>query len=98
MYSFIITASVLAIGTFGLHVIEDMSYIDSFYFMSMLATTEGPPIAPHTFAGKIFASIMAFISIGAVVASLAFIFGPLFGTLLRIGVHEIEKEIHEIEK
>ena len=88
---------VMIAGTFGLMLIEKMRAIDAFYFMSMLATAQGPPSAPATDLGKIFASMMAFVSVGTVVTSLVFIFGPFFGVLLRMGAEEVEKEVHKIE-
>lgn len=59
----------------------------------MLATAQGPPAAPATFAGKIFASVMAFISVGSIVAALGFLFGPFFGVILRMETERAEKEI-----
>jgi len=82
----------MIVGTEGLHMIEGWSYIDSVYFMSLLATTQGPAEIPRTDTGKIFASIMAFVSVGAALSSAAFIFGPAFGKLMKEGVFFIEKE------
>lgn len=91
-YSFLLIFSVLAVGTIGFHYIEHYSYVDSFYFISMLATAQGPATTPATALGKIFASAMAFISVGAVVFALAFVFGPFFGKLLKIGERDFERE------
>ena len=81
-----------------MHLIEGLSYLDSFYFMSMIATAQGPMMTPATPTGKIFASIIAFISVGTVVAALGFIFGPFFGKLWHIGVEHLEKELHLKDK
>ena len=98
MYSFLLIAVVMALGTLGMHRIERMSYLDAFYFMSMIATAQGPMATPTTAAGKLFASFMAFISVGTVVASLGFLFGPFFGQLWRVGVQKLEEEAHLLEK
>jgi len=90
--------SVLALGTIGLHIIEGYSYIDAFYFMSMLATGQGPAAAPSTVAGKLFASLMAFVSVGTVVAALGFLFGPFFGAIWREGVLKVEEEEARLKK
>ena len=82
----------MIVGTEGLHLIEGWSYIDSVYFMSLLATTQGPAEIPRTDTGKIFASIMAFVSVGAALSSAAFIFGPAFGRLMKEGIFFLEKE------
>jgi voltage-gated potassium channel len=89
---------VLSIGTVGIHYLEGWAYIDSFYFMSMLVTAEGPPNAPATDGGKLFASLMAFIGVGSVVTASVYLFGPVFGALWRRGVYEFEKDIHAVER
>lgn len=93
LYSFTLVALVMFIGTWGMHKIEKLSYLDAFYFMSMIATAQGPTFAPMTAAGKIFASLMAFISVGVVVAALGFLFGPFFGKLFKVGFEKFEHEI-----
>ncbi|HLQ20894.1 MAG TPA: ion channel [Nitrososphaerales archaeon] len=101
-YSIILIVVVLAVGTLGMHFIEGWAYIDSFYFTSMLVTAEGPPNAPATDAGKIFASFMAFVGVGSVVTALVFILGPALAKIWRKGIGEVEKEIrvaeHKIER
>ena len=81
-----------------MHLLERMSYLDAFYFMSMIATAQGPTATPLTPAGKLFASFMAFISVGSVVASLGFLFGPFFGRLWKIGVERLEEEASRLQK
>lgn len=92
MASFILVGGVLAIGTIGFHFLEGYSYSNAFYFISMIATGQGPSQVPATTAGKMFASFMAFLSVGTVVASLGFLFGPFFGFLWRIGHERWEKD------
>ena len=98
LIALVVVSLVLVIGTLGMHWIEGLSFIDSFYFMAMLATAQGPAEVPVTAAGKIFAALMAFLSVGAVVAALGFIFGPLFGAVWHIGVEKIEEEEEKIKK
>ena len=94
VYSFALVAFVMAIGTVGMHLIERMPYLDAFYFMSMIATAQGPISVPVTAAGKIFVALMAFISVGSVVGALGFFFGPFFGQLWHLGVKRLEEEAH----
>src|SRR5580658_3329186 len=82
----------MIVGTAGLHYIEGYSYIDSFYFVAMLATAEGPTATPATVLGKIFAAFLAFVSVGTVIFAVGFIFGPYFGKLWRLSENEIKKE------
>lgn len=86
-------ALVMTIGMVGLHRLEGMSYLDAFYFMSMIATAQGPSMVPQTGAGKCFIAVMAFVSVGIGVASLGFLFGPFFGELWHIGVHQFEERL-----
>jgi uncharacterized membrane protein len=87
-----LVSAVLIVGTIGFHLIEGSSIVDSFYFISMLATAQGPATTPSTAAGKIFSSAMAFVSVGTVVAALGFLFGPFFGAVWREGVLKAEEE------
>ena len=98
LYSFILVLCMMAVGTIGMHAIEQMSYLDAFYFMSMIATAQGPMSIPTTPVGKLFVSVMAFVSVGSVVASLGFLFGPFFGQLWKVGVDKIEEEAHLLTK
>ncbi len=93
LYSFLLIASVLLAGTLGFHLFEGLSYTNAFYFMSMIATGQGPTQTLVTPAGKIFACAMAFISVGFVIAAIGFLFGPFFGTLWRIGHERFEEDI-----
>lgn len=97
-YSLGLIVSIVLIGTLGMHFIEGWSYLDSFYFTSFLATGQGPPgnLVVNDPAGKIFSSILAFVSVGTVITALLFLFGPFLGKLLREGegrLEKIEKEL-----
>ena len=96
LYCFLLAASLLLFGTLGMHWIEGFSYIDSFYFTSMIATGQGPApsISPVTSPGKLFTSFIAFVSMGAMVASLGFLFGPFLGKLWKVGIVKFEEELH----
>jgi hypothetical protein len=92
LFAIMVLAVVLAIGTVGMMIIEHWDPVTSFYFMALLATAEGPPEIPGSPQGKIFASVMAFFSIGAAISAITFTFGPLFGSILREGFSYVEKE------
>jgi hypothetical protein len=97
-YAVTVVILVLIVGTIGFHLIEGASYIDAFYFESMLATGQGPPFAMTTDAGKLFASLMAFVSIASVATSIFFTLGPILVQMWREGVERVEKEAREIEE
>lgn len=92
-----IVGVIMTIGTIGMHLTEGMGYLDAFYFMSMIATAQGSATTPATAAGKIFASLMAFVSVGAAITSFGFLFGPLLGKLFHIGRLNYEKELENRE-
>ena len=100
LYSLTLVASILPIGTLGVHSLEHFSYVDSFFFTSMIATGQGPvgSLAPQTAAGKLFTSALAFVSVGTLLAALGFVFGPFLGKLWRIGVLKLEEEIQVLSK
>ena len=92
IYAITLVTVIVAIGTLGIHWLEGMSYLDAFYFISMIATSQGPIIMPTTAAGKLFTVFMAYISVSTVVAALGFFFGPFFGQLWHAGVKWLEDE------
>ena len=94
IFSLLLVSVVMTIGTVGIHLLEKLAWIDAFYFMSMIATAQGPMIVPQTVAGKVFIAVMSFVSVGSSVAGLGFIFGPFFGKLWKIGVEHLEEELH----
>lgn len=75
-----------------MHAIEGLSYLDAFYFTAMLATGEGPSYTPVTVGGKVFAGILSFVSVGTVITALLFLFGPFFGSFIRLGLERVEEE------
>ena len=86
------------VGTVGFHLVAGLSPIDSFYFESMLATGQGPPFTLTTDGAKVFASVMAFISVGSVVSTLLFAVGPIVRRFWREEAERIEAEARVIEQ
>ena len=82
----------VVIGTVGMNQLEGLSYLDAFYFTALLATGEGPTFMPATVGGKLFAGVFAFISVGTTVSALVFLFGPFFGSAIKLGLEKIEEE------
>jgi Na+/H+ antiporter NhaC len=102
VYSVASIAFVVAIGMWGMHTLEGISYLDAFYFTALLATGEGPSYTPITAGGKLFAGILSFVSVGVVITALLFLFGPFFGSVIKLGLEKVEeeaeKEKEKIEK
>ena len=87
---------VIIVGTIGFRVIEGMNWVDAFYFESMLATGQGQPIPLTTDTGKIFASIMGFVSVGSVITSLVFTLVPIISQLWKEGLERLEEDARTI--
>jgi len=66
--SIAILVIVMIVGIEGMVLLERWSYVDAFYFMSLIATSQGPTRSPSTDGGKVFASAMAFVSVGAAIS------------------------------
>jgi hypothetical protein len=96
-YSLVAIAIVLAMGTVGINALNGSDWVDSFYFECMLATGQGPPFSLTSDAAKLFASFMAFVSIGTVLTSLVVNLGPVIGRLWREGIEDAEREMRRLE-
>lgn len=70
-----------------------MGFIDAFYFESMLATGQGPPFPLTSDTAKLFASVMAFVSIGSVLTSVVFTLGPIVSKLWHEAAERVEQEV-----
>jgi voltage-gated potassium channel len=98
LYSISVIVVVMVVGTLGFHSIEGLSYVDSLYFESMMAAGQGPPFVLTTDAGKVFASIMGFVSLGAVATTIVFTLGPVLSDLWREGLERVEEEARTVER
>ena len=96
-YAFSGIVLVMVIGILGFHQIEGMGWVNAVYFESMLATGQGPPLTLTTNAGKIFASVMGFVSVGAVFTSLVVTLVPIISQLWREGLDRMEKDAKVLE-
>lgn len=91
-------AVIMIVGTIGFHELEGMNYVNAVYFESMLATGQGPPLQLNTDAGKIFASVMAFVSVGSVITTLVFTLGPILAMIWRETLERAEQEAKKLEE
>jgi len=98
VYALFGIGAVLAIGTIGFELIAGLSAVNAVYFESMLATGQGPPLTLTTDSAKIFASIMAFVSVGSVVSTLLFAVGPVVRMYWREAAERFEEEARELER
>ena len=89
--------AVLFVGALGFHLFAGFDAVDSVYFESMLATGQGPPFPLPNDASKIFASVMAFVSVGSVVSALLFAVGPVVRQVWRTSLEYVEDEVRTLE-
>lgn len=99
-YSLGLIVGIVIVGTVAMHFIEGWSILDSFYFTSFIATGQGPPsnLLLTDPLGKVFASVIAFVSVGTVITALLFLFGPFLGAVLREGEERVEEVGKEVKK
>ncbi|MGI0128651.1 MAG: hypothetical protein ACREEC_00595 [Thermoplasmata archaeon] len=98
IYAVLAVIAVEIVGTIGFHSLEPIGWVDAFYFESMLATGQGPPFPLIHDASKIFASVMGFASVGAVVSAIVFTVGPVVVKLWREAVESAESDMLRIEQ
>lgn len=98
VYALLGIVVVLCLGALGFHVIAGFDAVDSVYFESMLATGQGPPFVLHTDDAKIFASFMAFVSVGSVVSALLFAVGPVVRQVWHNSLVYVEEEVRTLEQ
>jgi hypothetical protein len=92
LFSSLLIAFSLAIGTIGYYYFAHISWIDSFYNASLILTGMGPVDAMPTDGAKLFASFYALFSGIAFLSTVAVIFAPIAHRLLHIlHINEDEK-------
>jgi hypothetical protein len=81
----------LAIGIFGYHFLEGLSWIDSLLNASMILGGMGPVSQLHTEAGKLFASFYSLFSGMVLLVAVGVLIAPVFHRFL----HHFHLEIEE---
>jgi hypothetical protein len=83
----------LAIGIAGYSITEGLGFVDALLSASMILSGMGPVDAPHTVAGKLFASFYAIYSGFAVLGIAAIMFSPVVHRLFhRFHIADAEDE------
>ncbi len=96
-YAVLGIALVMIVGVVGFIKIEGMNLVNAIFFESMLATGQGPPFPLNTDTGKLFASVMAFVSVGSVITTLFFTLAPIFAVIWKETMEKGEAEVRKIE-
>jgi hypothetical protein len=82
LVAFIIILGSLALGVFGYHFLEGLSWVDALVNASMLLGGMGPVNELHSVAGKLFASFYALYSGIIFLVTVGIIMAPLFHRFL----------------
>jgi len=85
----------LAIGMAGYHWLGEMSWLEAFYYSSMILAGEGPPADPASLRGEGLAHLHLFAGFYALFSGVTFItmVGVLFAPALHRFLHRFHLEI-----
>ncbi|HEV2017297.1 MAG TPA: hypothetical protein VGQ98_03205 [Gemmatimonadaceae bacterium] len=85
----------LAIGMAGYHWLGEMSWLEAFYYSSMILAGEGPPTDPASLRGEGLAHLHLFAGFYALFSGVTFItmVGVLFAPALHRFLHRFHLEI-----
>jgi hypothetical protein len=86
LIGFLLVILALAVGVWGYHYYEDMSWVDAFVNAAMILSGMGPLTPLHTTGGKLFAGMYAIFS------GLAFIL--IIGVILAPVIHRFFHAFH----
>lgn len=89
----ILIAAALFIGMLGYHLLEKMSWIDSFLNASMILSGMGPATTLTTTLGKLFAGLYALFSGLAFIAIIVIMLSPVIHKFFR-KIHLEGKSLH----
>jgi voltage-gated potassium channel len=74
-YLLSLTVAVIALGTIVYHFVEDLSWVDAYYFSVVTLSTVGyGDISPHTDIGKIFTTFYIFTGVGIITSFILYAF------------------------
>lgn len=82
----------LGIGMAGYHSLGRMSWVDSFYYASMILAGEGPPADPSYLTGEGLAHLHLFAGFYALFSGVTFI--TLMGVLFAPAIHRFLHRFH----
>lgn len=95
--SLVFLASILVASMF-IHLEENWTFLNSFYFIAMVTTTNGAPFPATTSAVVLFTSLWAYFSFILLATIITLAFGPLVGYLIKDGGEYIKRAEEELEK
>lgn len=91
----------ILVATAVIHFSENWSFVNSFYYVAMVTTTNGAPFPPTTPAVTMFTSLWAYFSFILLATIIMLAFGPLVGYMIKEGgnyLKKVEEKIEESER
>ncbi len=92
----IFVASIL-VATAVIEISMNVTFINAFYYIAMVTTTNGAPFPPSSPAITLFTSLWAYYSFILLATIVAFAFGPLVGLIIREGASYLHREEEHFE-
>ncbi len=97
----LITLSIFVVSILGATVVIQLSmkvtFVNAFYFIAMVTTTNGAPFPPSSPAITLFTSLWAYYAFILLATIIAFAFGPLVGHIIKEGAAYIHREEEHLE-
>ena len=87
----------IMIATAVIHFTENWTFVNSFYYIAMVTTTNGAPFPPTNPMVTMFTSLWAYYSFILLATIITMAFGPLLGYLVKEGGNYIKKAEESIE-
>ena len=92
----IFVVSILA-ATAVIQLSMKVTFVNAFYFIAMVTTTNGAPFPPSSPAITLFTSLWAYYAFILLATIIAFAFGPLVGHIIKEGAAYIHREEENME-
>lgn len=97
LFTLLIFIASIMVATVVIHFSESWTFVNSFYYIAMVTTTNGAPFAPTTPAITLFTSLWAYYSFILLATLITLAFGPLVGYVVKQGGAYIKRAENEIE-
>lgn len=96
LFTALIFVASIMLASFFIELEEHWTFLNSFYFIAMVTTTNGAPFPATTAAVVLFTSLWAYYSFILLATIITLAFGPLVGFIIKEGGAYIKKAEDDI--